>query len=76
MVFIWSLVVGGWWLPPPSAFAQAAQFTGIQRLTNREVFLKFNAPAGTNYRVDVAANFPADTNLPRWSRCSRCKAPA
>jgi L-ascorbate metabolism protein UlaG (beta-lactamase superfamily) len=49
------------------AVAQEAQFTTIQRLTNREVALRFNAPAGTNYRVDVATNFPADTNLLRWS---------
>jgi len=47
--------------------AQNAQFTSIQRLTNREVALRFSAPVGTNYRVDVATNFPADTNLQRWS---------
>lgn len=47
--------------------AQDAQFTSIQRLTNREVALRFSAPAGTNYRVDVATNFPADTNVQRWS---------
>lgn len=50
-----------------TGFAQGAQFTSIQRLTNREVALRFNAPAGTNYRVDVATNFPADTNLLRWN---------
>jgi L-ascorbate metabolism protein UlaG (beta-lactamase superfamily) len=50
-----------------ATYAQDAQFTSVQRLTNREVALRFNAPAGTNYRVDVATNFPADTNLLRWS---------
>lgn len=49
------------------AVAQTAQFTNLLRLTNREVFLQFNAPAGTNYRLDVASNFPADTNVPRWN---------
>jgi L-ascorbate metabolism protein UlaG (beta-lactamase superfamily) len=46
--------------------AQGVHFTNILRLTNHEVSLRFNAPVGTNYRVDVATNFPADTNLQRW----------
>jgi L-ascorbate metabolism protein UlaG (beta-lactamase superfamily) len=48
------------------ALAQSGQFD-ILRLTNREMFLRFNAPVGTNYRVDVATNLPVDTNLPRWN---------
>ena len=47
--------------------AQDPRFSEIRRLTNREVSFRFNAPVGTNYRIDVATNFPADTNLPRWS---------
>ena len=47
--------------------AWSQQFDTVQRLTNRETFLSFNVPAGTNYRIDVATNFPADTNLARWS---------
>lgn len=50
-----------------AAKGQEPQFVGVQRLTNREIFLRFNAPVGTNYRVDVATHFPADTNLPAWS---------
>lgn len=41
--------------------AQAPQFTGIERLTNREILLKLSAPAGLNYRID------ASTSLPQWS---------
>jgi L-ascorbate metabolism protein UlaG (beta-lactamase superfamily) len=47
--------------------AQDAQFTNVVRLTNREMALKFIAPAGTNYRIDVATNFPATTNSSPWS---------
>jgi L-ascorbate metabolism protein UlaG (beta-lactamase superfamily) len=47
--------------------ALSQQFTTVQRLTNRETFLRFSAPVGTNYRIDIATNFPADTNLSRWS---------
>ena len=47
--------------------AVAQQFTTVQQLTNREMFLRFSAPVGTNYRIDIATNFPADTNLARWS---------
>jgi L-ascorbate metabolism protein UlaG (beta-lactamase superfamily) len=47
--------------------AQDAQFTRILRLTNKEVALQFNAPAGTAYRIDTATNFPASTNSPFWS---------
>jgi L-ascorbate metabolism protein UlaG (beta-lactamase superfamily) len=47
--------------------AQDPKFTEIRRLTNREVFFQFSAPVGTNYRIDVATNFPADTNLAKWS---------
>jgi L-ascorbate metabolism protein UlaG (beta-lactamase superfamily) len=35
-------------------------FTGIQRLTNREMLLRLNAPTGQNYRIE------ASTNLPQW----------
>ncbi len=47
--------------------AQNAQFTEVRRLTNREIFFQFSAPVGTNYRVDVATNFPSDTNIAKWS---------
>src|SRR5258705_3173308 len=47
-----------------TGFAALAQtepnFTGIQRLTNREMLLRLSAPAGQNYRID------ATTNLPQW----------
>src|SRR6185503_8721076 len=35
-------------------------FTGIQRLTNREMVLRLSAPTGQNYRIDTS------TNLPEW----------
>lgn len=37
------------------------EFTTIQRLTNKEVRLQWNAPAGRGYRID------ASTNLPAWN---------
>jgi len=47
-----------------TALAVCAQtppnFTGIQRLTNREMLLRLSAPTGQNYRID------ASTNLPEW----------
>lgn len=49
-----------------TAPAQDAQFTSIQRLTNRELVLKFNAPTGMHYRVDAAADLAA-TNPFRWN---------
>jgi L-ascorbate metabolism protein UlaG (beta-lactamase superfamily) len=49
-----------------TALAQYGQFTSIQRLTNRELALKFNAPTGLNYRVDVATDLTA-TNPFRWN---------
>jgi L-ascorbate metabolism protein UlaG (beta-lactamase superfamily) len=49
-----------------SLAAQDAQFTNIIRLTNREVALKFMAPAGMNYRIDASTNLNAPTNT-RWS---------
>ena len=36
--------------------AQSPQFTGIERLTNREILLKFSAPSNLNYRIDAATN--------------------
>ena len=47
----------------PSALsrAQAPQFTGIERLTNREILLKLSVPAGIHYRIEAA------TNLPQWN---------
>jgi L-ascorbate metabolism protein UlaG (beta-lactamase superfamily) len=44
-----------------SSDAQTPQFTGIERLTNREILLRLTAPVGLNYRID------ASTNLPAWS---------
>ena len=64
-ILLWCSVVGfsaAW-----SAQAQDGQFTSILRLTNREVALRFNAPAGGNYRIDAATNFPASTNVPIWN---------
>lgn len=48
-------------------FAQTGQFSDVRPLTNRDVSFRFTAPLGTNYRIDVATNFLADTNLPRWN---------
>lgn len=59
------VALGAAWLAAASVWS--AQFSDVQRLTNREVAFKFTAPAGTNYRIDVATNFPADTNVARWS---------
>lgn len=49
------------------AWAPGAVFTNVLRQPNREVVFQFASPAGTNYRIDVATNFPADTNLTTWS---------
>jgi L-ascorbate metabolism protein UlaG (beta-lactamase superfamily) len=49
-----------------AARAQDAQFTSILRLTNRETALRFNAPAGVKYRIDVATNLPSTTNDMSW----------
>ena len=48
------------------AIAQDAQFTNVIRLTNSELALRFNAPAGTYYRIDASTNLSAATNQ-RWS---------
>lgn len=37
-----------------------AEFTAVQRLTNREMFLRVTAPTGGQYRIAVS------TNLPVW----------
>ena len=44
---------------------QTAQFTNIVRLTNREVALRFAAPAGGYFRIDAATNLSAAND--RWS---------
>lgn len=45
-----------------SLLAQPApQFTGIQRLTNKEVLLRLGGATGVSYRIDAAMN------LPEWS---------
>ena len=49
-----------------SAPGQDAQFHSIQRLSNREVALKFSAPTGVHYRIDAAVDLAA-TNPFRWS---------
>lgn len=46
--------------------AQESQFANPLRLTNREMVLRFNAPAGVHYRIDSLTNFPATTNPPVW----------
>ena len=43
--------------------AQSFQFTEVQRLTNQEVVLKFNAPTGRAYRIESAARLPQWTGL-------------
>src|SRR5437867_5759920 len=48
-------------LAGPLVAQEAPQFTGIQRLTNREIFLQLNAPAGLDYRIEVS------TNLLHWA---------
>ena len=50
----------GFWGLAGLAVAQGPNFTGIQRLTNQEVLLKFSAPSGLNCRIDAA------TNPPQW----------
>ncbi len=47
--------------------SQGVMVTNVAYTTNREFVLRFHAPPGTNYRVEVTTNFPADTNLQRWS---------
>jgi L-ascorbate metabolism protein UlaG (beta-lactamase superfamily) len=47
------------------ASAQTAQFTNILRLTNRELALRFVAPAGTNYRIDISTNLSLSDSQ-RW----------
>ena len=47
-------------LAGPLVAQEAPQFTGIQRLTNREIFLQLNAPTGLDYRIEVS------TNLLHW----------
>jgi L-ascorbate metabolism protein UlaG (beta-lactamase superfamily) len=42
------------------AHAQTALFTNTTRLTNREILLRLNAPAGQPYRID------SSTNLMQW----------
>ena len=39
---------------------EAPQFSGIQRLTNRELRLQLTAPTALNYRIEVS------TNLVHW----------
>jgi L-ascorbate metabolism protein UlaG (beta-lactamase superfamily) len=50
-----------------SSFVVPAQpsleFTGIQRLTNKEMRLQLDLPAVGNYRIDVSTNFPAWDSL-------------
>ena len=46
--------------------AQGVQFTNITRLSNGQVVLKFHAPAGVNYRLDVATNLSAPNDV-RWT---------
>ncbi len=56
------LALGLFW----PASAQEALFTNVIRLANREVALKFMAPAGVKYRIDASTNLSAPTNE-RWS---------
>jgi len=52
----------GWCGWEPRLHAQLTpQFTGIQRLTNKEIYLSFTGTPGLYYRIDAA------TNLPDWS---------
>ena len=56
LVFLWLIA-----LTVLAASQDSPQFTNIQRLTNREMVLKFSAPTGASYRID------ASTNLPVWN---------
>jgi L-ascorbate metabolism protein UlaG (beta-lactamase superfamily) len=59
-VFLGWLACGLAWAAPLHAQAPP-EFTTIQRLTNKEVRLQWNAPTGRGYRID------ASTNLPAWN---------
>lgn len=57
-----------WWLIgllalvglPVLSHAQTPAFTGLEKLTNREILLKLNAPTGFLWRIEAA------TILPEW----------
>jgi L-ascorbate metabolism protein UlaG (beta-lactamase superfamily) len=55
---LWAMAVG--------ARAQDAQFTNVIRLTNREIALRFIAPAGNTYRIDASTNLSVSNEL-RWN---------
>jgi L-ascorbate metabolism protein UlaG (beta-lactamase superfamily) len=46
---------------PVVSRAQSLQFTGIERLTNREILVKLSFPAGMHCRIDAC------TKLPEWN---------
>lgn len=49
---------------PAALHAQTdPQFTDIRPLTNKEVRLQLNAPAGRGYRIDASTNLPSWTSL-------------
>ena len=49
---------------PPMLYAQGApEFLDIRPLTNKEIRLQLNAPAGRGYRIDVSSNLPSWTPL-------------
>lgn len=62
----WALLAGMILAGALPAFSQVAQFTNVARLTNRELALKFVAPAGGYFRIDAATDLGAPTN-DRWS---------
>jgi L-ascorbate metabolism protein UlaG (beta-lactamase superfamily) len=39
-----------------------SEFTGIQRLTNRETLLRLSGATGVSYRIDASTNLPGDWN--------------
>jgi L-ascorbate metabolism protein UlaG (beta-lactamase superfamily) len=49
------------WAAAPLHAQTPPEFTTIQRLTNKEVRLQWNAPTGRGYRID------ASTDLPNWN---------
>jgi L-ascorbate metabolism protein UlaG (beta-lactamase superfamily) len=51
-------LVGGMSLAGLVTAQEPPVFTGIQRLTNREILLRLSAPTGQNYRIEAASQLP------------------
>ena len=61
LLLLGSALAGG--VLPGRAASTNAEFTAVQRLTNREVFLRLAAPTGGQYRITVSTNLPAWQSL-------------